>query len=382
MAFDFAWLLWALPLAFGLGWAASRIDLRHWRLESRAVPRAYFRGLSHLLNEQQDQAIDALIEAARHEPDAAELHFALGGLFRRRGDYDRAVRVHQHLLARADLSSAERERAQHALALDFLKAGLLDRAEAAFEALLGTRYDAEARLALLGIHERARDWARAAEMAQALEGGPHGSFRLRLAHHRCEQALALQRQGRTGDALALLEALVQQIPASARAWVTLAEVRQSLGQTEGALAALHGLRQHCPSHLPLVAHALAQGALLTGQAADAQAALRAWAATYGPALDVTQALAVLESDAAAARAHYIDHLRQEPSLVAATLWLAGAPLGAGDDDRLLRRALERACEPLKRYRCAACGFESRQYFWQCPGCQGWDTYPPRRVEEL
>ncbi len=382
MGFDFAWLLWALPVAFGLGWVASRIDYRQWRLESRPVPRAYFRGLSHLLNEQQDQAIDALIEAARHEPDAAELHFALGGLFRRRGDYDRAVRVHQHLLARADLSATERERAQHALALDFLKAGLLDRAEAAFSALLGTRFDAEARLALLGIHERARDWARAAEMAEALEGGPHGSFRLRWAHHRCEQAATLQRQGQTAQALALLEALVQQVPSAPRAWAALAEVRQSLGHTEGALAALHGLIQHSPSHLPLVAHALAQWSLLTGQAEVARTALHDWTAQHGPSLDVTQALATLESDPPAARALYMAHLRQEPSLVAAALWLGGAPLGGGDDDALIKRALERACEPLKRYRCAACGFESRQYFWQCPGCQGWDTYPPRRVEEL
>jgi len=382
MEFDFAWLLWALPVAFGLGWVASRIDFRQWRLESRPVPRAYFRGLSHLLNEQQDQAIDALIEAARHEPDAVELHFALGSLFRRRGDYDRAVRVHQHLLARADLSAVERERAQHALALDFLKAGLLDRAEAAFTALLDTRFDAEARLALLGIHERARDWERAAAMAQALEGGPHGSFRLRLAHHRCEQAATLQRQGHTTQALALLEALVQQVPACARAWAALADLRQTLGHTEGALAALHGLVRHCPTHVPLIAHALAQWSLLTGQAEAARATLLQWEATHGSALDVTQALAALESDATTARTRYIAHLRQEPSLVAATLWLAGVPLGTPDEEPLVRRALERAGEPLKRYRCAACGFESRQYFWQCPGCQGWDTYPPRRVEEL
>jgi lipopolysaccharide biosynthesis regulator YciM len=123
MDFDFTWLLWALPLTFGLGWLASRWDMRQMRVQSREAPKAYFRGLNHLLNEQQDQAIDAFIEAVQGDPETAELHFALGNLFRRRGDYDRAVRVHEHLLARADISRKDRDRAQHALAQDFLKAG-------------------------------------------------------------------------------------------------------------------------------------------------------------------------------------------------------------------------------------------------------------------
>jgi lipopolysaccharide biosynthesis regulator YciM len=128
---DFIWLLFLLPLVFGLGWFFSRLDIKHWRLESRHRPRAYFKGLNHLLTGQQDRAIDSFIEAVQNDPDTSELHFTLGNLFRRRGEYDRAVRVHEHLLARADISDSDRERAQFALAQDFAKAGLLDRAEAA-----------------------------------------------------------------------------------------------------------------------------------------------------------------------------------------------------------------------------------------------------------
>ena len=98
MDFDLQWLLLGLPLAFALGWLASRLDLRQWRREQRDSPKAYFKGLNLLLNEQQDKAIDAFIEAVQHDPDTSELHFALGNLFRRRGEYERAVRVHQHLL--------------------------------------------------------------------------------------------------------------------------------------------------------------------------------------------------------------------------------------------------------------------------------------------
>jgi lipopolysaccharide biosynthesis regulator YciM len=102
----------------------------------------------------------------QNDPDTSELHFALGNLFRRRGEYERAVRVHEHLLSRGDLSRADRDRAQHALALDYLKAGLLDRAEDALRKLEGTAFEAQARLALLAIYERSRDWAQASRLAR------------------------------------------------------------------------------------------------------------------------------------------------------------------------------------------------------------------------
>ena len=111
MEFDLSWILLGLPLAFILGWVASRMDLRQLRLENRQTPKAYFKGLNYLLNEQQDQAIDAFIEAVQHDPDTSDLHFALGNLFRRRGEYERAVRVHEHLLNRGDLPATDRERA-------------------------------------------------------------------------------------------------------------------------------------------------------------------------------------------------------------------------------------------------------------------------------
>src|SRR5450830_1447158 len=169
MEFDFTWVLLGFPLAFTLGWLASRLDLRQLRIENRQAPKAYFKGLNFLLNEQQDQAIDAFIQAVQSDPDTSELHFALGNLFRRRGEYERAVRVHEHLLSRGDLSLADRQRAQHALALDYLKAGLLDRSEEALLKLEGSPFESQARLALLAIYERSRDWAQAAQIAEKLD---------------------------------------------------------------------------------------------------------------------------------------------------------------------------------------------------------------------
>src|SRR3546814_8651383 len=108
--------------------------------ETRALPDSYFKGLNFLLNEEPDRASDAFVEVAKLDPETSELHFALGSLFRRRGEVERAIRVHQSLLSRADLPQADRESAQHELAQDFLKAGMLDRAEQAFEQVLDTRF--------------------------------------------------------------------------------------------------------------------------------------------------------------------------------------------------------------------------------------------------
>ncbi|MDP3836095.1 MAG: lipopolysaccharide assembly protein LapB [Hydrogenophaga sp.] len=381
MDFDFTWLLWGLPLAFALGWGASRLDLRQWRMESRQAPKAYFRGLNHLLNEQQDQAIDAFIEAVQGDPDTAELHFALGNLFRRRGDYDRAVRVHEHLLSRADLGRKDRDRAQHALALDFLKAGLLDRAEAALHKLEGSAFEGEALLALLGIYERSRDWPQAKQIAQRLEDAEQGSFATRLAHYLCEEAELAQRGGDGAQALRLLEEAVQRAPQLARGWMALSQQKAQAGDAAGALEALLRLHQHAPQGLPLAARTMADLARQTGRQVEVVALLQA-SHERAPSIDITEALASLSGDPVAVRERYLSHLEREPSLVITAQWLAGETLSSASAQARVQLALEQASAPLRRYRCAACGFEARQHFWQCPGCQAWDSYPARRVEEL
>src|SRR5690606_19068911 len=135
---------------------------------TRTLPKSYFKGLNFLLNEEPDRAIDAFVEVAKLDPETTELHFALGSLFRRRGEMERAIRVHQSLLSRSDLPQADREAAQHELAQDFLKAGMLDRAEQAFEAVLDTRYAVPAIRALIRIYESVHDWPRAIESVKRL----------------------------------------------------------------------------------------------------------------------------------------------------------------------------------------------------------------------
>lgn len=385
MEFDLSLILLALPIAFVLGWIASRMDVRQLRMENRQAPKAYFKGLNFLLNEQQDQAIDAFIEAVQSDPDTSELHFALGNLFRRRGEYERAVRVHQHLLSRDDLSPDDRHRAQHALALDYLKAGLLDRAEAALLKLEGTRFETQARLALLANYERSRDWEHAAQIAQKLESAGQGSFTSRLAHYLCEQAAAHITNNNKAQAAQLLNQALRIAPTAARAHMELAHLCTQQGDAPRACQILADAMIASPSAVALIAPLLAQAAIAAQQGPRILELLKD-CYQRNRSLDVLDAIVCLEAASgtptASARDWYARHLESEPSLVAAAKWIAGEKLEHEQFHPQVQRALDTAVKPLTRYRCAACGFEAKQHFWQCPGCQAWDSYPARRTEEL
>ena len=389
MDFEFQWLLLGLPLFFILGWLGSRFDLRQMRRETSGSPKAYYKGLSLLLNEQQDKAIDAFIEAVQNDPDTSELHFALGNLFRRRGEFERSVRVHQHLLVRADLPQAERERAQHALAQDFVKAGLFDRAEAAYKALEGTAYHTEARLALLNLYERSRDWRAALETAQQLETAGTGSFARRISHYWCELAQTAEEQHHPDEAERALQQALKADPSSARPLVMQGQRLLRANRPADAFEAWSELRRRDPAAFTLVAGDYADAAIAAGRAADAKEALEKLLAD-APRLDFLGAWAKLEADPDVVANRYREMLHAHPTLSAArevlqqpAIAASAAAVGPLAERSLadVRAAVTRAARPLQRYRCAACGFEAQRHFWQCPGCLSWDSYPALRIEE-
>jgi lipopolysaccharide assembly protein B len=383
MGFDLQWLLLGLPLAFALGWLASRFDLRQWKREQKDSPKAYYKGLNLLLNDQHDKAIDAFIEAVQQDPDTSDLHFALGNLFRRRGEFERAVRVHEHLLQRADLPRTERDRAQYALAQDFMKAGLFDRAESAYRALDGTAFDTEARLALLTLHERSRDWRAAVEVAQKLESRGTGSFASRIAHYWCEIALEADARHQSDEADAAIARAREAAPQAARPLVLAGQRAAARGDHAQVLALWAVLMVAHPAAFNLVASDYARSALASGNAAEATERLGALHAR-APTMDLLDALALLDPDLAHQRDRLLAQLHSHPTLSAAKALIAqrGASGHTETETQALAEAVGRAAKPLQRYRCAACGFEAQHYFWQCPGCSSWDSYPPQRLEDL
>ena len=303
-------------------------------------------------------------------------------MYKRQGEYERAVRVHEHLLSRADLSRTDRERAQHALALDFLKAGLLDRAEDALRKLENTPFETQARLALLAIYERSREWPQATEITQKLQAAGQGDFSVRQAHYLCEQALVARIAGQFEQTLALLDQAIAAAPNAPRPRMDLAVAHTTQGQHAKAYATLVELIKHAPTALPLIAADMARAAIASGQQVEA----RQWLVDqYGqlPSLDIVEALVLLDGVLdAPSQDWYIQHLHHEPSLIAVSRWLTPDRLAEPEQHPQIQRALDERARPLKRYRCAACGFEAQTHFWHCPGCQAWDSYPPVRVEEL
>ena len=386
MDFDFQWLLIGLPVAFALGWMASRFDLKQLKRERQDAPRAYFQGLNLLLNEQQDKAIDAFIEAVQNDPDTTELHFALGNLFRRRGEFERAVRVHQHLLGRSDLKTGDRDRAQLALAQDYVKAGLFDRAETAWSALQGTPFDGEAQLALLSLYERSRDWTRAALVARRLEQAGGVSFASRIAHYECEIVEEADARSDTVAADAALARAREAAPQAPRPLLLTGQRALKRGDAAGALQAWNELREMNPAAFLLVADEYARAAQLGRQAtslAAADVALRETLARL-PAVELLLALRQLEGPESPGHlARLVAQLQQHPTLSAAQLLLDMPPEALTPQAfNALRQAVARSAAPLQRYRCAACGFEAQHYFWQCPGCLSWDSYPTQRIDAL
>ncbi len=387
------WWLLTLPLFFGLGWFAAKYDTGGgWRGLGRRneLPDSYFRGLNFLLNEQADKAIDAFIDVVRIEPETIELHFALGNLFRRRGETDRAIRVHQNLAERSDLQPAEREHALYELGQDFLKAGLLDRAEDAFNRLEGSRYAAAALDHRLEIAQMVRDWPQAIELARKLSRENDGSRRRELAQFHCElaeQALAAQPPD-LETARRELEEASRAEPRHPRPLLLAGKAALADDDAEAAIAAWRGVARASPEYLSLAAEGWLEAHQRIGRIDEGIEALEVVQREH-PSIDTFSALAqarAARDGIAAARAWAEQAMQQAPSLLGLEKLLAMKLQLVDGAERaeveLTQQLIQAQARRLSRYVCRNCGFKARQFYWHCPGCNEWDTYAPKRSEEL
>jgi lipopolysaccharide biosynthesis regulator YciM len=390
MEFELWWLI-VIPVFFGLGWVASRIDARHLIRQSLQLPDAYFKGLNFLLNEQPDKAIDAFVDVVKLDPETVELHFALGNLFRRRGETDRAIRVHQSLVSRSDLLPEQREHALFELGQDFLRAGLLDRAEDAFNRLEGTSYAAAALRHRLDLAQMVRDWPRAIELARRLQRDAADGARPPIAHFHCElaqQAIAGKAPDRDAQARREIDLALQAGPAHPRPWLLRGEAAYAADDVEGAIAAWTELERISPAHLGLIGERWLQAHERAGRLDEGLARLEAVLAEH-PSVDALRAVAQARArrdGPATAIAWLRASLARTPSLLGLEQLLelqkqpAGGELDA--DIALTASLIQKQAARLSRFVCGQCGFKARRFYWQCPGCNHWDSYPPRRTEEL
>jgi lipopolysaccharide biosynthesis regulator YciM len=390
------WWLLALPFFFGLGWLAARIDLQHLLRESRALPRSYFKGLNFLLNEQPDKAIEAFLEAAKVDPETIELHFALGSLFRRRGETDRAIRVHRHLVERdASLSQLSDEQRLHAiseLGQDYLKAGLLDRAEDIFLKLRGTGRDEEALRNLLEIYQQEKEWEKAIAIAAAMPGHAEHLWQKEIAEFHCELAAADLLNGRHDEARQRLEAALAANRKCVRANLMLGELEAKVGSgsdaRNAAIAVWQRIEQQNPVFLALAAEKLMTAYRELGREEAGIALLRGYL-EHHPSIDLLDSVFQAELTIHGAEAAYAcvrDELRRNPTLLGLDKLLEAqvmlAPPERRADLELIKNLIHNHTRRVARYRCDDCGFKARQFHWRCPACGGWESFPPRRTEEF
>ncbi len=388
-----SWLL-LLPVMFGIGWLASRWDLRlENRMDERErmrQQRSTFKGLSLLLNEQPDQAIETLVKIAQLDPETIELHFALGSLFRRRGETERAIRVHQHLADRDDLKSRDRDHAAYELGRDFLRAGLLDRAEASLNRVGNGKFAAPAKESLLEMYQIERDWQKAIIAASELEDLQGKSHHTEIAQFHCELGQEALRQNHLPAVEESVALALKAVPNHARALILQGDYFMALEMPEkaievwGIVAKTHPAYMHLLGDRWMVAHAAIDKA---DEGLSALCDLLATQAS-GELLDIVQKHMMQIRGAKATEVMLVQVMQHSPSLSAlsklaqtrlALAETSGTPERISDLQATLSLLKQRTTS-LARYTCGNCGFRARRFYWQCPGCSHWEAYSPRRSE--
>lgn len=378
------WYLIVVPLLFIAGWWFRGLDQRQREQEQR--PGTYYKGINLLLNDQPDKAIDAFIEVVKLDPETIELHHALGNLFSRRGEFDRAVRIHNHLLNREDLPSHERSLALFELGNDYLKAGIYDRAEESFQRLLKEpEYRLDAMRSLLKIYCTEKEWNKAIEVANTLEKQAGENHQVEMGHFHCELA-ALEMRARHFDQAKLeLEKALQVDRKSVRALIMLGNLSMLNNDPNAALQYWAQVEKVSPEHLTLVMVQIAQAYEAIGQHDQAMNLINRALEDHSSVETLSIALdLIIKSEGEKAAEKFLkEELERRP-----TLWayekLSELRLKANPDDselELLTGLLKPYVSRPGRYRCSHCGFKAKGFQWLCPGCSSWGSYSPKREEE-
>jgi len=364
------------------GWAMGRFGERDTEEAPPPLNIDYLKGLNFLLNEQTDQALEHFLKMVRVDDKTIETHFALGSLFRRRGEVDRAIRIHQNIIARPDLAAEQRDQALFSLAKDYLGAGLLDRAEKLFVRLSqGSRYQVQALEAVSGIYEQERDWEKAIDAGQRLEVLGGRSLALQIAHYNCELAEAAVVMNDYASARKFVKRAQSGRPRTMRGALTRAHIARDTDDNKTALKLYHRI---IDENTYLIAEALPEIVSIyvkENKAAELESALKALL-KKNPEMSSLVAYTAIVNDLGGIPV--IDDCVEQYMLNEPTLgeFIELQQLSEGDKGSSesalakVRGALSKLAVATPRYQCQECGFSSQRLLWQCPSCRNWETQRP------
>ena len=398
--FEYWWLL-VLPLFFTLGWIAARVDIKQLLSESTALPAAYFKGLNFLISDQHGKAVDAFSEAIEANTDSLELHFALGSLFRRTGETDRAINMHLNMLDKKELTKNQKSAVKAELAQDYLKAGLFDRAEELFKGLDDTRYRQPALRALLEIYVREREWLQSIATAIELERLSGIPFRVEIAQYYCELAMndiiALHQDEARNYLNLALDANTNCVRANVLLGdLEIADGQQSISAHQAAISYWKRIEYQQPEYLGLVAAKMLKSyRALNSENSDSLkeglAQLNTYLETYKlPSLmSVLYEATLAEEGAEKAAKLARNELIRQPSLTTLDQLLQARAMadetqkqGSNQDIQLMQQTVRNAIGNRAAYHCDQCGFRAKKYHWQCPACNAWESLPAEPSEAV
>lgn len=394
--FEYWWLL-ILPLFFTLGWIAARVDIKQLIAESTSLPATYFKGLNLLIADQYHKAVDAFSEALYLNKDSLELHFVLGSLFRRTGETDRAIHLHMNLLENYELTEQQSTSIKVELAQDYFKAGLYDRAEELFLTLRDSRYEQAALRHLLEIYVKEREWAQAIDVATELERSSGISYRKEVAQYYCELALNDMINQDWLLAKARLEQALDANRNCVRANVLLGDIASQQGQYSAAISYWKRIEMQHPEYLGLIAQKMLKSHIAQYDSSSQQTEIKDTKGLkegldqlhqYLESYQISSIMSVLyeatlqaqgpEQAAKLAR----NELIRKPSLKSLDQLLQARAMLDDDqhDLQLMQQTVRNAIGDRAAYYCNQCGFRAKQYHWQCPACNAWESLPPEPTE--
>lgn len=376
-----AWLM--LPLGAALGWYLAR----RWPRPLEQDPRSsseYLAGLTHLVNQDPDQAIAAFVKAVEVDDETVELHLTLGSLFRKRGEVDRALRIHENLLARPGLKPLYVNQARFELAQDFFKAGVMDRAESLFRELVAQGVFLQPSLEnLVALYEQVRDWRQALEAARQLEAVKSTSLRPLIGQYYCELSEAARARKDLPEALRLAGRALSEHAECVRASLLQGALHEAAGDLPAAIKAYRRVPEQDPRFIGEVLEPLRRCHEALGDRHGYWKFLDEAEELWKPPSVVFAKARYLQAEGRDPGPYLMERLPQQPQWRGLELLMTDAAPRAGELGPLiegLRKALRSVMEKRPSYQCLHCGFTPSLLFWQCPSCKQWTTVAP--IDEL